>query len=75
MSSMDRHKAIEQFTVAVTRNEYANVYHTVSDWYNVYLLTQFFNVTYAPCVLLIDAHPAGPLDEAWNVLFRGLFLT
>jgi len=45
----------------------------MSDWYNVFLLTSFFNVTppAAVGVLLIDSHPAGPLDHAWHVLFRG----
>jgi len=72
MSAVDRNKAVvDKFTVALTRNEYANLYHTVSDWYNVFLLTQFFNVTQPAHVLLVDAHPAGPLDDAWNVLFKG----
>lgn len=65
-------EAVEGFTVALTRDEYANLYHSVSDWYNVFLLTQFFNVSsQLPHVLFVDAHPAGPLDSAWNVLFRG----
>ena len=64
-------KAIEQLTVALTRSEYANLYHTVSDWYNVFLLTQFFNVTKPARVLFVDAHPAGPLDDAWHELFKG----
>jgi len=72
MSAVDRNKAVvDKFTVALTRSEYANLYHTVSDWYNVFLLTQFFNVTQPAHVLLVDAHPAGPLDDAWNVLFKG----
>ena len=75
-SALGRHKAVEQFAVALTRHEYANLYHTMSDWYNVFILTQFFNVT-DPAhvhVLLVDAHPAGPLDDAWNVLFKGWFM-
>lgn len=70
MSSVNRNKAAEQLTVALTRREYANLYHTVSDWYNVFLLTRFFNVTQPAHVLLVDAHPAGPLDHAWTVLFK-----
>jgi len=71
---MYQSNAVEQFTVALTRREYANLYHTMSDWYNVFLLTQFFNVTQPARVLLVDAHPAGPLDDAWNVLFKGRFV-
>ena len=64
--------AVERrFTVALTRGEFANLYHTVAEWYNVYLLTQFFAVTEPPHVLMIDAHPAASLDDAWNVLFTG----
>jgi len=60
-------------TVALSRGEYANLYHTVAEWYNVFLLTKFFDVvTPSVHVLLVDAHPQGPLDHAWNVLFTGI---
>ena len=60
-------------TVTLRRGEYANLYHTTAEWYNVYLLTQFFAALHLTQVhvLLIDAHPAGPFDQAWSRLFTG----
>jgi hypothetical protein len=58
----------DHVTLTLTRYEYANLYHTMSDWYNVFLMTKFFNVTKAN-VVLVDSHPAGPLDTAWTTLF------
>jgi len=73
-TDLDQSRTTDQLTVALTRREYANLYHTMSDWYNVFLLSRFFDATSSPAavsVLLIDSHPAGPLDHAWNVLFKG----
>jgi len=75
MSAADQMRRVGELTLALTRCEYANFYHTMSDWYNTFLVTQFMNVSesVAPRVLFIDAHPAGPLDHAWNSLFKGQF--
>ena len=52
----------------VRRYEYANVFHVVSDWYNVFLARRFLGLP-AARVLLADGHPATPLDEGWRTLF------
>jgi Glycosyltransferase 61 len=63
---------INEFTIAVTRYEYANLYHTMTDWYNAFLLMQFFNRTaYETNILIVDAHPFGALDHVWTQLFNG----
>jgi len=60
-----------RFTVAVTRYEYANLYHTMTDWYNAFLLLCFFNQTaQSTDILFIDSHPSGALDPVWRRLFR-----
>jgi len=60
-----------RFTIAVTRYEYANLYHTMTDWYNAFLLVCFFNETAdATDILLVDTHPRGALDPVWRRLFR-----
>jgi len=60
-----------RFTIAVTRYEYANLYHTMTDWYNAFLLVCFFNETAdATEILFVDAHPTGSLDPVWRRLFR-----
>ena len=62
---------IKEFTIAVTRYEYANLYHTMTDWYNAFLLMQFFNHTaYTTNILIVDAHPFGALDHVWTQLFN-----
>jgi len=60
-----------RLTLAVTRYEYANLYHTVTDWYNAFLLLCFFNETAESTdILLVDSHPRGNLDPVWRRLFR-----
>ena len=60
-----------QFTIAVTRYEYVNFYHSMTDWYNAFLLMNFFNRTQQETnILIVDAHPAGSLDPVWVALFN-----
>jgi glycoprotein 2-beta-D-xylosyltransferase len=54
--------------VLVIRHEYANVFHTLTDWYNVFLVQRFLAIP-APRIVLADGHPASPLDEVWSTLF------
>ena len=62
---------VEDFTIALTRIEYVNLYHTMSDWYNCFLLMRFHNQTSQDVnILLIDNHPPGLLDPVWGVLFH-----
>ena len=60
-----------QFTIALVRYEYANLYHTMTDYYNAFALMELFNKSQIETnILLIDGHPAGALDPVWNVLFN-----
>lgn len=64
-------KLVEEFTIAITRYEYVNIYHTMTDIYNCYLLMRFFNKTREETnILIIDGHPKGSLDNMWKVLFN-----
>jgi hypothetical protein len=61
-------------TLAVTRYEYVNLYHTMTDWYNAFLLTRFFHVPPRSVnILFVDAHPYGALDAVWTHLFNSTF--
>ena len=61
----------EEFTIAVTRYEYVNMYHTMTDWYNSFLMMNFFNKTQEETnILIVDAHPQGALDPVWMALFN-----
>lgn len=60
-----------KWTIAITRYEYANLYHTMTDFYNTFLMLKVFqlkpdNVT----ILIVDGHPKGALDDTWTVLFK-----
>ncbi|CAD5111122.1 DgyrCDS462 [Dimorphilus gyrociliatus] len=57
-------------TLVVQRFEYANLYHTMTDWYNCFLALEFFNISQKDVdILLLDGHPIGNLDVTWNILF------
>ena len=59
-------------TIALQRNEYANVYWTLLDVYDIYLTCNFLNhSTENTSVLLVDARPQGNLDSLWNI-FRSV---
>lgn len=65
---------IDQLTIVVQRYEYVNLYHTMTDWYNAFLLTQFFGRTaQQTSILIFDSHPHGSLDSVWPQLFNSTF--
>ena len=65
----------------VTRYEYANLYHSMSDFYNTYQAHWQFNLStpatdgsgtlLPPYVIFLDGHSAGALDEVWSHMFGG----
>ena len=59
------------FVIMTTRYEYANVYWTVTDLYNAFLMLQLYNRTFNNTDLLIfDAHPQTQLDDIFDGVFR-----
>ena len=62
---------INDTTIAVTRQDYANIYHTVTDLYSAYLLCRFVQQNPKSVrILFLDAHPSGALDALWSRLFH-----
>ena len=62
---------VREFTIAVVRYEYVNFYHSMTDWYNSFLIKEFFKMTSANTnILIIDTHPHGKLDTVWSHLFN-----
>jgi glycoprotein 2-beta-D-xylosyltransferase len=55
-------------TFILTRYEYANLFHTLTDFYNVYQLARIHKVA-APRVAIFDGHARGGLDDVWGALF------
>ncbi|CAF1317443.1 unnamed protein product [Rotaria sordida] len=62
---------IYETTIAVNRQDYVNVYHTITDVYTVYLLCCFFQRNPKSVrILFLDAHPKGNLDILWSQMFH-----
>ena len=48
-----------------------NIYHTLTDWYNNFLVMTFFNLTREKTnILIVDGHPWGNLDYVWSDMFN-----
>ena len=61
---------VKGLTIAVQRYEYVNLYHTMTDYYNAFLMMLIFNKRpNETTILWIDSHPAGGLDQTWSTLF------
>lgn len=53
-------------TLFITRIDYANLYHTLTDWFSAYLSVRHQNVTRAESVVFLDGHAQGSLDAGWK---------
>ncbi|KAJ7540440.1 hypothetical protein O6H91_10G014900 [Diphasiastrum complanatum] len=59
-------------TLFVTRYEYANLFHTVTDWYSAYASSRVIGLKQRPRVVLLDGHCKSALEDGWEVLFSGV---
>ena len=63
-------RVVEGFTIMVKRYEYVNIYHTMTDFYNAFLVMSFFHKSpNDTTIVFFDAHPRGSLDVVWKTLF------
>jgi glycoprotein 2-beta-D-xylosyltransferase len=69
LTSKDCSETIPGFTLFLQRYEYVNLYHTMTDWFNTWLAYREFGSANVAGVVILDAHPAGSLDELWSTLF------
>ncbi|KAJ4838828.1 hypothetical protein Tsubulata_013922, partial [Turnera subulata] len=63
---------IEEPTLLVTRFEYANVFHTFTDWYSAYVASRVTDLPYRPHLVFLDGHSRTLLEETWNALFSSI---
>ncbi|KAF5727923.1 beta-(1 2)-xylosyltransferase [Tripterygium wilfordii] len=63
---------IEEPTLFVTRFEYANLFHTVTDWYSAYVSSRVTGLPNRPRLIFVDGHCKAPLEQTWKALFSGL---
>lgn len=47
---------VEEPTLLVTRFEYANLFHTITDWYSAYVASRVTGLPYRPHVVFVDGH-------------------
>ncbi|KAL3612154.1 hypothetical protein D5086_003174 [Populus alba] len=50
---------IEEPTLLVTRFEYANLFHTITDWYSAYVASRVTDLPYRPHLIFVDGHSRG----------------
>lgn len=61
---------IEEPTLLVTRFEYANLFHTVTDWYSAYVSSRVTGLPNRPKLVFVDGHcMVCVLDSAWLLSF------
>ncbi|RID40987.1 hypothetical protein BRARA_J00982 [Brassica rapa] len=63
---------VEEPTLLVTRFEYANMFHTVTDWYSAYVSSRVTGLPNRPHVVFIDGHCTTHLEETWTALFSAI---
>ena len=47
---------VEEPTLLVTRFEYANLFHTITDWYSAYVSSRVTGLPSRPNVVFVDGH-------------------
>ncbi|KAI3928571.1 hypothetical protein MKW98_024172 [Papaver atlanticum] len=63
---------VEEPILLVTRFEYANLFHTVTDWYSAYAASRVTGVPIRPHLVFLDGHCKSQLEETWSALFSSL---
>ncbi|KAG2579794.1 hypothetical protein PVAP13_6NG349600 [Panicum virgatum] len=63
---------VEEPTLLVTRFEYANLFHTITDWYSAYVSSRVTNLPNRPNVVFVDGHCKAQLEQTWEALFSSV---
>ncbi|XWS27780.1 hypothetical protein CRYUN_Cryun25bG0009900 [Craigia yunnanensis] len=63
---------VEEPTLLVTRYEYANLFHTVTDWYSAYVSSRVTGLPNRPHLVFVDGHCKTQLEKTWKALFSSL---
>ncbi|KAL4233119.1 hypothetical protein ACF0H5_007804 [Mactra antiquata] len=59
-----------KYTIAIRRQDYANLHNWVRNIYNTFLIMMHFNIQPANIsVIFMDGHPFSALDNAWTVIY------
>ncbi|KAG6592072.1 Beta-(1,2)-xylosyltransferase, partial [Cucurbita argyrosperma subsp. argyrosperma] len=71
-NDFDCQEWIEEPVLLVTRFEYANLFHTITDWYSAYVSSRVVGLPNRPHLVFVDGHCKTPLEETWKALFSSL---
>lgn len=63
---------VEEPVLLVTRFEYANLFHTFTDWYSAYVASRAVGLPNRPHVIFVDGHCKTPLEDTWKALFSSI---
>uniref|UniRef100_A0A0D9X9H9 Glycosyltransferase 61 catalytic domain-containing protein n=1 Tax=Leersia perrieri TaxID=77586 RepID=A0A0D9X9H9_9ORYZ len=63
---------VEEPTLLVTRFEYANLFHTITDWYSAYASSRVTDLPNRPNVVFVDGHCKAQLEQTWEALFSNV---
>ncbi|KAK2987072.1 hypothetical protein RJ640_004798 [Escallonia rubra] len=63
---------VEEPTLLITRYEYANLFHTVTDWYSAYVASRVTGLPNRPHLVFVDGHCVTPLEKTWKAMFSSL---
>ncbi|NP_001275028.1 beta-(1,2)-xylosyltransferase-like precursor [Solanum tuberosum] len=63
---------IEEPSLLITRFEYANLFHTITDWYSAYAASRVTGLPSRPHLVFVDGHCETQLEETWRALFSSL---
>ncbi|KAK8648631.1 hypothetical protein V6N13_129380 [Hibiscus sabdariffa] len=66
------HEWVEEPTLLITRFEYANLFHTVTDWYSAYVSSRVTGLPNRPHLVFVDGHCETQLEDTWRALFSSL---
>jgi len=59
-------------TMFITRYEYCNLYHTMTDWWNTFLALSDPQAAKSIHLVFLDGHPQGNLDVVWEEIFASV---
>jgi len=61
-------------TFVIQRIEAFNLYHTLCEWFNVYMVSKLLHLDASKVdIVFLDHRPKSPLDETWQVLFGTVY--
>ncbi|KAL2636130.1 hypothetical protein R1flu_007609 [Riccia fluitans] len=65
-------RTVSEPTVVVTRFEYANLFHTSTDWFSAYSTARVAGLKKRPHIVFLDGHCKSPMDDGWEAMYTSV---